>query len=546
MSLRIGGLATGMDMEGIVRDMMKVQQLKMDKLEQQKTLAQWQQEAYHNINKTFANFILDSQKAFGLVKSGIAGLAKQSVTSLDWVKSAVSGDKNILEASARADAVAGTYQLEVHQLATNWSAASGEKVGGTLALRAEEKLDFTINVNGKEIVIVKEGPREIKLADIAKEINQQAKDLGVSVSAQFDAGLGRFFFQTTDTGDGTVVLFDDRSNVDGKGFLAGEDNFLRLQSKDGEQIAFLENSVEYQGKNAIVDFGAAVGLEFSSNQFTLNGIAFDIKAEGKTSVTVSTDVDSVYNKIKDFIDQYNEMVSQVQNLLGEKKANSHLPLTAEQREQLSEKEIEKWEEIAKTGLLNRDIYLTQMLQTLRSGLYEKVKGTSGEYHLFSFGITTEQYVSGSMGGKLQIDEAKLKNAIKEDVNEVLELFFSQPDSTITDKGDKRAQTGIVSRIYEDLTEGMKSIINKAGIGADAALYRNVDSRMLLDFVVEQGSISFLQKDISRLDARITTFQLQMQKTESRYWAQFTALEKAINQMNAQSAWLAQQLGGGMR
>ena len=32
--------------------------------------------------------------------------------------------------------------------------------------------------------------------------------------------------------------------------------------------------------------------------------------------------------------------------------------------------------------------------------------------------------------------------------------------------------------------------------------------------------------------------------ENRYWKQFTAMEKAIQQMNAQSAWLAQQFGGG--
>ncbi len=546
MSLRIGGLATGMDVESIVRDMMKIQQLKMDKLEQQKVKAQWQQEAYHNINKTFANFILDSQKAFGLVKTGITGLAKQSVSSLDWVKSAVSGDKSILEASARADAIAGTYQLEVAQLATNWSAASGENIAATIGLQEGEKIDFTINANGQEIVIVKEGPGNIRLADIAKEINQQAKDLGINVSAQFDAGIGRFFLQTTATGADTVIAIDDRSDIGGGAFLTGEDNFLKLQYRDGEEINFVENNKDYQGKNAIVNFGAAIGLEFSSNQFTLSGIDINIKAEGKTSVTVDTDIDGVYNKIKDFVEQYNELVSQVQSLLGEKKAGSYLPLTAEQKEALSEKEIEKWEEQAKLGLLSRDTYLSQILQTLRTGLYEKVEGISGEYHLFSFGITTEQYVSGSMGGKLQIDETKLKNAIKEDVNGVLELFFSQPDSTGADKGEKRAQTGIVSRVYEDLTQGMKSIINKAGIGEDAALYRNIDSRMLLDFVVEQGSISFLQKDISRIDARITTFQLQMQKTESRYWAQFTALEKAISQMNAQSAWLAQQLGGGMR
>jgi len=38
---------------------------------------------------------------------------------------------------------------------------------------------------------------------------------------------------------------------------------------------------------------------------------------------------------------------------------------------------------------------------------------------------------------------------------------------------------------------------------------------------------------------------RMVRTEERYWAQFTALETALQRMMSQSMWLAQQFGGGM-
>lgn len=561
-NLRIGGLATGMDLESIVKDLMKIEQLRLDKLEQQRTRTQWQQEAYHNINKTFANFILDVQKAFGLTKAGSTGFIKQSVSSLNWVKTATSGDESILTATARANSVAGTHTIEVEQLATNWSAASAGKIGsenGVITLQEGDEINFTINgwqfttktieeLGGIENVdlekyahISRGEDGSVRLSDVAKAINQA----GIGVTAHYDAAIDRFFLQTTGTGSDNGITIKDDSVLGGTNFIGGVGNYLNLRYTDAEgQQRWVRSGKTYTGQDAIVHFGAARDLRFSSNQFTLNNIDFHIKSVGETTVTVDTDVDGVFNKIVDFVNQYNELIDKVNNLLTEKANRNYQPLTKEQKEAMSEKEIELWEEKAKSGLLSRDMYLSQTLQQMRTGLYQKVGDKETGLLISSFGITTEAYVAGSMGGKLVIDEIKLKEAIRNDVDSVLELLFAQPDSSVAE-GEERAHTGIVSRVFNDLTDGMKQIINKAGHGGDADLYRKVDSRMLLDFVVEQGSISFLQKDIAKIDERIYNFQAQMLRKENQYWAQFTALEKAINQMNAQAAWLAQQFGGGM-
>ena len=89
------------------------------------------------------------------------------------------------------------------------------------------------------------------------------------------------------------------------------------------------------------------------------------------------------------------------------------------------------------------------------------------------------------------------------------------------------------------------MIVKAGPGNDSGLYRNVSSTMLLDFVVDYGSISMLEDNMDDLTKKINTLETYLAKREERYWRQFTEMEKAINLMNQQSLWLAQQFGGGM-
>lgn len=543
MVIRFGGLATGIDTEKLIQDMMRVQRLKVDRVEQQKTLSEWQREAYNKINRTFANFILESQKSFGFTQTTTrGGLLLQSVSSLNWVKSATPANQDIVKVSARADAMDGTYNVEVVQLASNWSAASKHAIAADktvkelLDFEGKEIYTFTLKTGktGEEGIII-ELKADDTMATLAKKIN----DAGIGVAAQYDRGTGLFFLQTKETGSESYIEF----GADAEELFI---DTLGLRYIDGGSPVSIETGKQYTGKNAIINFGAAENVEFQSNHFSLNGINFELKSEGSTTITVGTDVDGVYEKIKEFVENYNALLDVLNLAIREEKYRNFPPLTKEQKEAMSEKEIEAWESKAKSGLLRNDLYISSIISTMRSGLYEAVGNTenSDGLSLFNFGITTERYSMGSTGGKLVIDEEKLKDAIRNDVNQVLELFFAQPDSKITDQAEKRNQTGIVSRLYGDIIDGMKRIITKAGPGDDASLYRSVDASMLIDFVSKQSSISLLDRDIQQYGERIDRLNAQLARVENRLWAQFVAMEKAIGEMNSRAAWLTQQLGGG--
>ena len=89
--IRFGGLASGMDTEGMVKQLMQSERIRVDKFTQQKILKQWQQTEYNSMNKLMANFILDSRKKLELTKTTSSGaLVSGGIDSVTWAKSAVS------------------------------------------------------------------------------------------------------------------------------------------------------------------------------------------------------------------------------------------------------------------------------------------------------------------------------------------------------------------------------------------------------------------------------------------------------------------------
>jgi len=297
----------------------------------------------------------------------------------------------------------------------------------------------------------------------------------------------------------------------------------------------------YAGIDALVDIGAATDITQTSNEFTVNGVSYSLHKLGELSVQVATDVNSAYDKIKSFVDEYNKLIDGLQNKLGEKYDREYQPLTDEQRESMSEKQVERWEERAKTGLLARSEELRTLLANIRTGVVSAVSGLEGAYtSLAAIGIGTTPY---STDGKLEIDETKLRTALQKDAGGVMQLLFKSPDSSITDKTEQRKQSGVVTRLFGDVIDGMKSVISKAGAGKNASLYRSVQATILLDFVTNQDSQSMIDRELNRYSRTLLTLNKRFVATETRYYKQFTAMERAIERANRQSAWLSQQLSG---
>lgn len=497
MVMRLSGLSSGLDIDQWVTDIMKAQRVRVDQQYQKRQVLEWQRDDYRSINTKLlalrnASFDLKLQGAFA-------------------AKTASSSDDSVLTATAGSDALPANYTVRVNELAAGVTRFSSEALNSSKVETADgtrnvtlaeqfvgisETITFTLagTVNGE--------PKEktftfntgtANIYQVARAIN----DADIGVKAAYDGSLERFFLMTSDTGSQAKLHV-----------VADDDNFLtgNLSLDVGGDKA------ESYGTDASINLNDAGELTFSSNQFTVNGINFDLKSKGTANVSVSNDVDAVMDKIKAFVTAYNGAVELMSDKLKEERHYDFPPLTDEQKKELEEDDIKKWEEKAKSGLLRGDALLFSVNQQLRSGTMARVEGLPQDLNnLSAIGITTQDYMEG---GKLHIDEDKLRAALTSDLEGVMNLF--------TRSSEVESQRGIAARAYEAVNRGMQSITVRAGY-ADAGYDQ-----------------SFMGEEIRRMDERINTMEARLVRTEERYYRQFTAMEQALQHMNMQSMWLTQQ------
>lgn len=532
--MRFGGLASGVDTQSMVQQLMQVERLRMNRFVKQEKRTEWRQEAIHNVNRQMANFVLDMRKGFGLNQVSYSGQFRAtSVNQFDWVKAASSSDETVVTARATAGAMSGTHTVEVEKLATSATAMSvnlqdvvlseGEgkllseedgRVFSEAAIAAKETITFKVGDNEQTFTIGVDGNN---VSDLVRFMNNTASSDGkVAVNAAYDLDVGSIMVNSRQTGEGQIFSF---------GGSIGGTIFEAANVKPGE--------------NAVVYFNGQK-IEKATNNFDVFGISLGLKRAdvGEIhSITVSTDVDSVVDKIKEFVENYNSMLDSLNGKLTETFYKDYEPLTNEEKEAMSDRDVELWEERSKSGLLRNDETITRMMQQMRSGLYAQVEGATGSYNqITQIGITTGNFRDG---GKLVIDEEKLRAAISNDVDGVMSLMFNVSDST--DDATRTRENGLIQRLNDNIVTGMKELVSKGGTGEDSSLYRSVQGNMLVDFVTRQSSISLLQRDRTSLNQRIAREESLLARKEQSYWDKFTAMEKAMQEMNSQADWLASQL-----
>ncbi len=255
--------------------------------------------------------------------------------------------------------------------------------------------------------------------------------------------------------------------------------------------------------------------------------AIQLESENKPAVTMtySTNVDEIVNRIKEFVTTYNGLITELNNLTNETKYRDYQPLTNPQREEMEEKQIELWEKKAKSGILRGDTIIKNGLSSMRSLIYQSNPAvTNDKYNtLYSVGITTSSnYLSG---GTLEINESKLRQALEEDPDAVTKLFsFSsgkEKDTMVINGVTKEVDTrGFVQKLRGEMSKIKLKIEERAG--------RSTMSET-------QYTLGKYLKDV---DKNIETWQDKLTNLETRYWKQFTAMETMINKANQQYTTLS--------
>lgn len=189
---------------------------------------------------------------------------------------------------------------------------------------------------------------------------KQINSSGAGVNISYDSINKRFMLSSKATGSGASISINDSS-------VSAMTEIFNIKPNNA-------NEITDSGSKAIVTVNGTQ-LEMDNNSFEFNGVKFELKgvSTSDVSVTVSRDTQNIASQIKEFVNQYNNLVDKINASTTAKPERSYLPLTDEEKKEMTEKQIELWEGKAKTGLLYRDTILKDVLLLLIIHSLERLK-----------------------------------------------------------------------------------------------------------------------------------------------------------------------------
>lgn len=360
--------------------------------------------------------------------------------------------------------------------------------------------------------------RNTDLSTLKDRINTTANSEGIKVEATYDTATNKFTL----------------SNPNGHANLNGNDALgSTLSSNLGLAQSATDVAQKYQttaGSNAMVNIDGK-NYDLDTNVKTVAGVTYTFNSPtepGKTAtVTVNQDTDTIVDNVKKFVEAYNTLLDSLNDKLSEERYSDYKPLTKEQEAEMTEEQIKKWNEKAKSGLLYHDANIRSIVSDMREALYTPVDAVDSKYNsLSAIGITTN-----TTKGHITLDEDKLRTALADDPDCVYQLFASDQDSSYISgttstnklssyekKSDYR-NTGVANRLYNLMGTHMSSLESYGGVST------STDDQ------------SYLGKLITNMQTRMDAFKTLMKSYESKLYDKYDAMEVALSKLGTQLSYI---------
>ncbi len=396
--------------------------------------------------------------------------------------------------------------------------------------------DVSIEVNG---VLVEGITENSTLSDVLSKINGNDE---IGVKASYSTTTNQFVFTTEETGAGREISFGGTVGTSLFGDTSDPSAGIYTEGVDAVVSATIngENVVLNRSSNSFDIDGMKVSLKGTFNKGTYEGTIVNGMKEDGTALTaeemfgvgeavsfnVNPDSDKIVETIVKMATDYNEIMEAVKSAyadapLEQSSGSEYQPLTAADKEDMTESEIAAYEEKAKTGILFMDSDLSQLYTEMRNAM-ESVGTSTGD--LAEIGITTT-YLDGLT--TMNVNEEKLREALEEDPSKVEEVFTNNTDYGSTYNGLMANLDPVLERFAKTSGEPKGILVSRAGsIHSPTTAINNL-----------------MLKEISEIEEEIETWQDKMFDKVDYYTAQFTRLEVLINEMNSQSSAFSGMMGG---
>lgn len=276
----------------------------------------------------------------------------------------------------------------------------------------------------------------------------------------------------------------------------------KAKKVEGEDAEIWLNGVQYTG---------------SSSTFTINNLTIDALAttgNDEISITTSTDTQGIYDKVKDFLTEYNNIINEMTKLYNASSSKGYEPLTDDEKDSMSDKEIEKWETKIKDSLLRNDTTLSGVMSAMTTAMSQAVEINGKKYSLSSFGIHTLGYLNAAENEQnaYHIDGDEDDTNTSGNADKLMTAITEDPDMVM------QFMQNVTTNLYNAIGDKMKSTT----LSSAFTIYN--DKQMTTQY-----------KDYTKL---IKEWETKISDKEDYYYKKFSSMESALTKLNSTQSSLS--------
>lgn len=260
----------------------------------------------------------------------------------------------------------------------------------------------------------------------------------------------------------------------------------------------------------------------STNVFEINGLtitALDTTEGNGITLTTMDDTDGIFDMIKSFIKDYNELINEMDKLYNAESAKDYEPLTDDEKEEMSEAEIEKWEQKIKDSLLRRDSTLNTVSSAMKEIMLAGVSVNGKTMHLSDFGIETLGYFNAADNEKnaYHIDGDPDDDNTKNNTDKLKTAIANDPDSVVS----------FFTGLSKSLWSKINGLMAKTDFSSSFTVYEDVRMKEEYDEYTEK---------IAAQEEKVTAL-------EDKWYSKFSAMETALAKLQSNQSAVTSLLGG---
>lgn len=296
--------------------------------------------------------------------------------------------------------------------------------------------------------------------------------------------------------------------------LGRVDGTKKEADNDPKKMAVIEAA------DTMIEYNGAI-LTSDTTNITVSGIELNVLAkttgDETVNISVTNDTSGVYDTIKEFISEYNAILKEMNTLYNAGSAKDYDVLSDEEKDAMSDSEVEKWEAKIKDSLLRRDTTLGSIVSSFKNKMMGTYKTPDGNrFSLAAIGISTSQ--DYKEGGLLHIKGDEDDPEYADKTNVLKKMLDEDPDTVIG------VFTSLTDSLYSDLQKKMSATTMSSAL----TFYNDKE----------------MSSQLSDYKDEISKWQSRLDEMEDKYYKQFSAMETALANLQSQQNSLASMLGGG--